>query len=117
MAEHDFLTYILALDKVKLAQVVDKAQEAFWAKVETKGLTLISDDSFEKAMDAFWHEVAEAYPKATGDYPPDITIAFENVCRVEAEFKLLGTPKTENWSFNATCKSAVQWWLYYNLPE
>lgn len=114
----NFIPFTKSLDEVLLSQTVKKAQDAFWAKVEAKGINLLSEDSLVLAGDAFWHEVAVAYPQVhSGDYPPDLTISFENVCEEEAEFKLLGKPKENNYSFDATCKSAVQWWLYYNMPE
>ena len=35
----------------------------------------------EKAMDAFWQEVAKQYPEITrGDFPPEATITFSDAC-------------------------------------
>jgi hypothetical protein len=55
------------------------------------------DDRLKKALqsaqDAFWHEIATAYPEAkSGDFPPDASYAFD-----------------------VTCESAVKLWLHYNV--
>ena len=65
--------------------------EEIWPVIPDSSL----DQAVEKAQTAFWQEVAKAFPEVpSGDYPPDVTMAFDT-----------------------DCKRAIAWWLYFNHPK
>jgi hypothetical protein len=53
------------------------------------------DKIIEKASDEFWKVIVKEFPEVkTGDYSPELT-----------------------WAWNADCKNAVKWWLFWNHPK